>query len=72
LLLRLALTDGDAQFGAHFVALARNSFLLAGVTAIMCRHALALLLAYGARLSNGLLAPDSIVWSAWATRFPGR
>ncbi|HRF12123.1 MAG: iron ABC transporter permease [Candidatus Accumulibacter phosphatis] len=56
LLLRLALTDVDAQFGAHFVALARNSFLLAGLTAIIA-VALAVLLAYGARLSNGLLAP---------------
>ena len=56
LLLRLALTDVHAQFGAHFVALARNSFLLAGLTAIIA-VALAVLLAYGARLSKGLLAP---------------
>jgi iron(III) transport system permease protein len=57
LLLRLALqSDGDSQFSVHFLALARNSFLLAGLTAIMA-VALALLLAYGARLSRGLLAP---------------
>ena len=57
LLLRLALqSDGDSQFSAHFMALARNSFLLAGLTAVLA-VALALLLAYSARLSRGLLAP---------------
>ncbi len=53
LLLRLALTEGDAQFGVHFVELAQNSFVLAGVTALIA-VALALLLAYCARLSKGL------------------
>lgn len=56
LLLRLVLAEVDVQFGTHFVALARNSFLLAGLTAIIA-VALAVLLAYGARLSNGRLAP---------------
>jgi len=55
LLLRLALTDGDAQFGERFIALARNSFVLAGLTAVVA-VALAVLLAYGARLSRGLTA----------------
>jgi len=55
LLLRLALTEGDAQFGERFVGLARNSVVLAGLTASIA-VALALLLAYGARLSKGLLA----------------
>ena len=55
LLLRLALIDGDAQFGVQFFRLARNSFILAGVTA-MIAVSLALLLAYGARLSKGFLA----------------
>ncbi len=55
LLLRLALTEGDAQFGAHFVDLAQNSFVLAGVTALIA-VALALLLAYSARLSKGVIA----------------
>jgi iron(III) transport system permease protein len=55
LLLRLALTEGDAQFGERFIGLARNSFVLAGVTAAIA-VALALLLAYGARLSKGLPA----------------
>ncbi len=55
LLLRLALIDGDAQFGIQFFRLARNSFILAGVTATIA-VSLALLLAYGARLSKGVLA----------------
>ena len=55
LLLRLALAEGDAQFGARFVMLARNSFVLAGITAA-CAVMLAVLLAYSARLSRGLLS----------------
>ncbi len=55
LLFRLTLADGDAQFGERFLMLARNSFVLAGVTAA-CGVALALLLAYSARQSKGLLA----------------
>ena len=31
----MALTEGDAQFGERFLVLARNSFVLAGVTATM-------------------------------------
>ncbi len=55
LLLRLALIDGDAQFGSHFITLAGNSFVLAGLTAVIA-VALAVLLAYGARLSKGPMA----------------
>jgi iron(III) transport system permease protein len=54
LLLRMALTEGDAQFGARFVDLTRNSFLLAGLTAalaVLC----AVLLAYAARLARSRL-----------------
>jgi iron(III) transport system permease protein len=55
LLLKMALTDGDAQFGERFLTLSRNSFVLAGMTAIIAVF-LALLLAYGARLSKTTLA----------------
>ena len=55
LLLRLTLSSGDAQFGNHFVVLARNSFVLAALTALIA-VSLALLLAYTARMSKGLLA----------------
>ncbi|MBA4742871.1 MAG: iron ABC transporter permease [Azoarcus sp.] len=50
LLLHMAIVDGDAQFGPRFVLLARNSFVLASVTAVLA-VGLALLLAYAARLS---------------------
>ena len=55
LLLRLTLASGDAQFGAHFVVLARNSFVLAGVTAVIA-ISLALLLAYTARIAKGRIS----------------
>lgn len=55
LLLRLALLEGDAEFGARFIDLAANSFILAGVTSILA-VALAVLLAYGARLAKGAAA----------------
>lgn len=55
LLLKMAFTDGDAQFGERFLVLSRNSFVLAGLTAGIAVF-LALLLAYGARLSKATLA----------------
>lgn len=51
LLLRLALTEGDTQFGERFVHLAGNSFVLAGLTALLA-VSLALLLAYAGRLAK--------------------
>ncbi len=51
LLLKMALVEGDAQFGQRFLILSRNSFLLAGTTAVI-GVLLALLLAYSARLSK--------------------
>ncbi|HPI60112.1 iron ABC transporter permease [Zoogloea sp.] len=55
LLLRMALGEGDAQFGERFVILARNSFTLAGLTSVIA-VGLAVLLAYSARLSATWLA----------------
>ncbi|MDO9598157.1 MAG: iron ABC transporter permease [Azoarcus sp.] len=54
LLLRMAFGDGDAQFGPRFMDLARNSFVLAAVTAVLAVM-LALLLAYAARLARSRL-----------------
>ncbi|MCC4116204.1 iron ABC transporter permease [Aromatoleum toluclasticum] len=51
LLVRMAIVDGDAQFGARFVQLARNSFVLALVTALLA-VLLAILLGYAARLAR--------------------
>lgn len=55
LLLKMALVEGDAQFGARFLMLTRNSFILAGATALLA-VLLAILLAYAARTSGSLLA----------------
>jgi iron(III) transport system permease protein len=55
LLLKMALAEGDAQFGERFLLLSRNSFFLAGVTSLIA-VLLALLLAYAARLSKSALA----------------
>ena len=55
LLLKMALADGDAQFGERFVMLSRNSFVLAGTTAAIA-VLLALLMAYAARLSRSVVA----------------
>ncbi len=55
LLLKMALTEGDAQFGQRFLMLSRNSFVLAGLTACI-GVLLALLMAYGARLAKSNFA----------------
>lgn len=51
LLSKMALSDGDAQFGFRFLELARNSFGLAILTAMLA-VLLASLLAYAARLAR--------------------
>lgn len=51
-LLQMALTSGDAQFGARFIELARNSFVLAALAALLA-VAIAVLLAYAARTARG-------------------
>ncbi|MBP6901653.1 MAG: iron ABC transporter permease [Burkholderiaceae bacterium] len=51
-LLHMALTEGDAQFGTRFVTLAGNSMLVSGATAVLA-VALALLLGYAARVHGG-------------------
>lgn len=48
-LLHMAMTEGDAQFGARFWTLARNSVLVSGLTALLA-VVLALLVAYARRL----------------------
>lgn len=53
LLLQLALVEGDVQFGPRFLHLARNSFVLAAVSAAAAAL-LALLLAYAARSQEWL------------------
>ncbi|HET7795871.1 MAG TPA: iron ABC transporter permease [Rhizobacter sp.] len=61
-LLHMALTDGDAQFGTLFFSLARNSLVVSGLTAVIA-VALALLVAYARRLDPGPIA-RSAHWAA--------
>ena len=63
LLLEMALTEGDAQFGARFLLLARNSVLVSGLTALAA-VGLALLIAYAARSHAGPA-------TRWAHRMAG-
>ena len=48
-MLHMALTDGDAQFGTRFLTLARNSFVVSAMTAVLA-VTLALIVAYAHRL----------------------
>jgi iron(III) transport system permease protein len=50
-LLEMAVTEGDAQFGVRFLRLARNSFTLAALSSALA-VLLSLLLAYAARTSR--------------------
>ena len=50
-LLRFAITDGDAQFGQRFLQLAQNSFVVAAITAVLA-VLLALVLGYAARTTR--------------------
>ncbi|MEO8386693.1 MAG: iron ABC transporter permease [Betaproteobacteria bacterium] len=63
ILLKLALTEGDVQFGARFIKLAANSFGVAAITALIAVSA-ALLLAYVARSSGQRV-------QAWLNRLVG-
>ena len=63
ILLKLALTEGDVQFGARFIKLAANSFGVAAITALIAISA-ALLLAYLARSSGQRV-------QAWLNRLVG-
>ncbi|MDP1524809.1 MAG: iron ABC transporter permease [Rhodocyclaceae bacterium] len=51
LLLKLALEEGDSEFGVRYAVLAQNSLLVAGISAVLA-VLLAILLAYGFRLAQ--------------------
>ena len=70
LLARMSLTSGDAQFGLRFARLASNSATLAAITAVLA-VALALLLAYGARISRSPLAAGVNRMAALGYAVPG-
>jgi len=50
-LLHMALTEGDAQFGERFIELARNSMTVSALTAVLA-VGLAVLLGYAARMKS--------------------
>jgi len=70
LLARMALDTGDAQFGPRFVRLAVNSATLASITAVLA-VGLALLLAYGARISRSPLAAGVNRFASLGYAVPG-
>lgn len=70
LLVRMALTAGDAAFGPMFLALARNSFALAALAAVLA-VALALVLAYGQRLHPTPVLKAAVRVAAMGYAIPG-
>ncbi len=70
LLVRMALTAGDEAFGPMFLALARNSFTLAALAAVLA-VALALVLAYGQRLRPTPVLKAAVRVAAMGYAIPG-
>ncbi len=70
LLVRMALTAGDEAFGPMFLTLARNSFSLAALAAVLA-VTLALVLAYGQRLHPTPLLKGAVRVAAMGYAIPG-
>ena len=70
LLVRMALTAGDEAFGPMFLTLARNSFTLAALAAVLA-VTLALVLAYGQRLHPTPLLKGAVRVAAMGYAIPG-
>ncbi len=70
LLLHMGFVSGDAQFGPRFFRLAVNSFTLAAITAVLA-VAIALVLAYGARLSRSPVAAAANRLASLGYAIPG-
>ena len=70
ILLRLTLTQGDEQFGVRFLTLARNSVTVSAVAAVLA-IALALLMAYAARLYPGRLTSSANRVASLGYAIPG-
>lgn len=69
-LLHMALTEGDAQFGARFFELSRNSLVVSGLTAVIA-VLLALLVAYARRLDPSPIARLSHAAAGMGYALPG-
>ena len=70
ILLDLALSEGDAQFGARYVQLTANTVTLAAITATLA-VALALLVAYAGRATRAKLVHFSIRVAGMGYAVPG-
>jgi len=70
ILAKLALTGGDEQFGTRFLTLAGNSFAVASATALIA-IALAVVMAYGARVTRSRLAAGVNRLAALGYAVPG-
>ena len=70
LLLRMAVSEGDAQFGARFLQLAANSVTLAALTSALL-VVLALLMAYNARMHPGIFSVNLNRVAALGYAVPG-
>ena len=70
ILLRLTLAQGDEQFGVRFLTLARNSVTVSAVAAVLA-IALALLMAYAARLYPGRLTSSANRVASLGYAIPG-
>lgn len=70
ILLRLALGDPQARWGARLAGLVGNSFAISGVTAVAA-VALAVTMAYAARLSKSRLAAAANRFAALGYAMPG-
>ena len=69
-LMQMALTNGDAQFGPRFAALARNSVLVSALTALLA-VSLALLVAYARRLDPRPLSRTAHWFAGMGYALPG-
>jgi iron(III) transport system permease protein len=70
ILLRMALTSGDAQFGARYMTLTFNTVTLAATTAILA-VLLALMVAYAARASRSPIVHGAIRIAGLGYAVPG-
>ncbi len=71
LLLGLAVGEGDSEFGLRYGVLARNSLLVAGISAVLA-VLLAVLLAYGLRLAQAQHGAQGVAWGALLARAANR
>jgi iron(III) transport system permease protein len=70
ILLRMALADGDPQLGPRFIGLVTNSFMLAGVAAVVA-VTVALVIGYAARMTKHPLVRQAAKVAGLGYALPG-